>query len=88
MQRRDAAIVVASIAQQAASAMESLVKIMKKFTELCSEADPKAPDTAIEQFLDLHRQTSQTLTAMEELINTATSDKMQAFEDRKNGQIF
>lgn len=81
LQRRDAAVVVASIAQQAASAMETLVKIMKKFAELCSEADPKAPDTAIEQFLDLHCQTSQTLTAMEELINTATSNKMQAFED-------
>uniref|UniRef100_A0A0D6QS42 Uncharacterized protein n=1 Tax=Araucaria cunninghamii TaxID=56994 RepID=A0A0D6QS42_ARACU len=57
--RREEAYLTAFEALQEASAMESIVRIVRDFAELSSSAKPEDPDVSVQRFMDLHQEVSQ-----------------------------
>ncbi|GLJ36392.1 hypothetical protein SUGI_0730580 [Cryptomeria japonica] len=64
-QRREEAYLVAMEALQEASAMETIVRIVRELAELCSSAKPEDPEASLERFITLHQEVSQFVVNMD-----------------------
>ncbi|CAN6482811.1 unnamed protein product [Victoria cruziana] len=72
VQQREAAQRVALQALRDASATETVVRVVKMLSELCSLARPDDPTDTFDQFVNLYRQITQAVTDMESIF-AATS---------------
>ncbi|KAJ4974935.1 hypothetical protein NE237_008109 [Protea cynaroides] len=75
IQQRETAQKNALRALRDATASESLVRVLRMFSELAKKAKPDAPADCFDQFLEFHHQILQTLTDMES-IQAATCSEM------------
>ncbi|KAG9444652.1 hypothetical protein H6P81_015992 [Aristolochia fimbriata] len=71
LKHRDAAKLAAIEAMQEASAAESLIRCLSKFTEMSSSAKEDSPQPAVEQFLDLFANLSKASVIADSLSKTA-----------------
>ncbi|KAJ8445258.1 hypothetical protein Cgig2_024464 [Carnegiea gigantea] len=69
---RDSAQIAAIEAMQEASAAESILRCLSKFSELCTSAKEDDPQPAVEQFLALHSSLKNALTIVGFLSKTTT----------------
>ncbi|MQL80391.1 hypothetical protein Taro_012835 [Colocasia esculenta] len=65
VQQREAAQKVALQALRDASAFETLVRVLKMFSDLSTSAKPEAPAACFDQFLSFHQEIEQAVTGME-----------------------
>ncbi|WOK93498.1 hypothetical protein Cni_G02196 [Canna indica] len=72
LERREAAQKVALQALRDASATETVVRVLKMFSELSSSAKPEAPAACFDQFLSFHQEVLQAVSDIE-AIQAATS---------------
>ncbi|KAF3786445.1 hypothetical protein EJ110_NYTH25333 [Nymphaea thermarum] len=77
IQQREAAQRVALQALRDASATETVVRVLKMLSELCSSARPDDPTDTFDQFINLYRQITQAVVDME-AIHAATSTSSQS----------
>lgn len=78
LQRRDEAYQDALEALQVASATETMTRIVKNLTELCSSAKPEAPEISIEGFMNLHERISKFVVDMESWTKSVPIDRGEA----------
>lgn len=75
LQRRDEAYQDALEALQVASATETMTRIVRNLTELCSLAKPEAPEISIEGFMNLHERISKFVVDMESWTKSVPIDR-------------
>ncbi|XP_072965276.1 uncharacterized protein [Typha angustifolia] len=86
IQQREAAQKVALQALRDASASESIVRVLKMFSDLSKAARPDAPAACFDQFLTFHQETVQAVIDME-TIHAATSIAATAEEPTNDPSI-